>query len=109
MKTKSILIACKRNEKIRRKLYRRVKWMKQNPRKEKFIGLATEDLYPVFSISHKVVNDLYKTREYYLFFRTINGGSYSAELLKEKELLDLYFTDKDLIDMGFVFNSTGYS
>ncbi len=89
MNDKNIRSKCK-TETIRRKLYRRINWIKNNPRKEKFYGFATEELYPVYITGHE-----------YLLFKSNYGKTYTVELLQEFELPVLFFTAEDIKKMRF--------
>ncbi len=99
MNNKGISDKCK-NETIRRKVYRRVKWIKNNPRTEEFYGLATEELFPVFFSGYKL-NELSIPKKEYLIFQSVHGKSFTVKLLKENELPDMFFFAKDIKNMGF--------
>ncbi len=100
MNNKNIKENCK-TETIRRKLYRRINWIKNNPRKEEFYGLATEELFPVFFAGYKLDKFSIPKKEY-MIFQSFYGKSYNVQLLKESELPDLFFTAEEIKKMGFL-------
>lgn len=99
MNNKNIKENCK-TETIRRKLYRRINWIKNNPRKEEFYGLATEELFPVFFSGYKLDKFSIPKKEY-MIFQFFHGKTYTVELVKESELPKLFFTAGDIKKMRF--------
>lgn len=100
MNNKGISDKCK-TETIRRKLYRRINWINQNPRKEKFMGFNTEELFPVFSLGKRLDG------HNYMLFRFIHGKTYQVEVLEE--LPDLFLKASEISNMGFKVKTIGYS
>ena len=99
MNNKNIKEKCK-TETIRRKLYRRINWIKNNPRTEEFYGLATEELFPVFFSGYKL-DEFSIPKKEYMIFHSVHGKSYNVKLLKENELPEMFFFARDIKSMGF--------